>query len=170
MLLWRVFRRELEETGVSLTCSQATIHGPRTTTGVLSSPKLLGGLTGNTDATRSPKHPQSVNPHRAAAQPTHPGRAHGTIFIIHGAAQLPLQLLATLKPMPLSVEMVQAMDASAAGSGRGPHDLRRRRPLLLQVKIQSKLIAMPFVTSAVVSAVLGFIGYESRRTSRRASA
>jgi hypothetical protein len=71
--------------------------------------------------------------------------------------------------MPLSVEMVQAMDASAAGSGRGPHDLRRRRPLLLQVKIQSKLIAMLFVTSAVVSAVLGFIGYESRRTSRRAT-
>ena len=58
-----------------------------------SSPKLLGGLTGNTDATGSPKHPQSVNPHRAAAQPTHPGRAHSTIFIIHGAAQLPLQLL-----------------------------------------------------------------------------
>ena len=64
-----------------------------------------------------------------------------------------------------------------AGDGRigcwvwpGPHDLRRRRPLLLQVKIQSKLIAMLFVTSAVVSAVLGFIGYESRRTSRRASA
>src|SRR5882757_5349222 len=69
VLLWRVFRRELEETGVSLTCSPATIHGPRTTTGVLSSPKLLGGLTGNTDATGSPKHPHSVNPHRGAAQP-----------------------------------------------------------------------------------------------------
>lgn len=37
--------------------------------GVPSSPKLLGGLTGNTDATGSPKHPYSVNPHRAAAQP-----------------------------------------------------------------------------------------------------
>src|SRR5882762_6909208 len=72
VLLWRVFRRELEETGVSLTCSQATIHGPRTTTGVLSSPKLLGGLTGNTDATGSPKHPTASTltaARRGAAQP-----------------------------------------------------------------------------------------------------
>src|SRR5882757_4397522 len=78
VLLWRVFRRELEETGVSLTCSPATIHGPRTTTGVLSSPKLLGGLTGNTDATGSPKQPHSVNPHRGAARRNHPpSRRHG---------------------------------------------------------------------------------------------
>jgi hypothetical protein len=45
--------------------------------GVLSSPKLLGGLTGNTDATGSPKHPSSVDPHRGAAQPpTQPQTRH----------------------------------------------------------------------------------------------
>jgi sulfate adenylyltransferase subunit 2 len=63
---------------------------------VLSSPKLLGGLTGNTDATGSPKHRHSVNPHRGAARrgaTTHP--AAGTeLFIVHGAAKPPLQLLA----------------------------------------------------------------------------
>ena len=59
-----MFREGLNETGVSLTCSQATINDPRTTTGAPSSPKLLGGLTGNTDATGSPKHPQSVAPQR----------------------------------------------------------------------------------------------------------
>jgi hypothetical protein len=31
--------------------------------------KLLAVLTGNTDATGSPKHPSSINPHRPATQP-----------------------------------------------------------------------------------------------------
>src|SRR5258705_4772625 len=125
VLLWRVFRRELEETGVSLTCSPATIHGPRTTTGVLPSPKLLGGLTGNTDATGPPKHPHSVNPHRGAARrgaTTNP--AAGTeIFIVHGAAKPPLQLLATNARWP-------------AGPGPGPGG-RRGRPAMSTVAFRS---------------------------------
>jgi hypothetical protein len=53
------------KTEVSLTCSQATIQDPRTTMRAPSSPKLLDGLTDNTDATGSPKHPLSLTPNHA---------------------------------------------------------------------------------------------------------
>jgi hypothetical protein len=59
-----------------------------------------------------------------------------------------------------------------AGDGRigcwvwpGPPRLAPETAFTFAGEIQSKLIAMLFVTSAVVSAVLGFIGYESRRAS-----
>jgi hypothetical protein len=53
----------------------------------------------------------------------------------------------------------------AARRARG----RLRRGLLSRVSIKSKLIVMLLVSSIVSAAVVGLIGYESGRTSLRAS-
>lgn len=87
-----MFRGELNKTGVSLACSQATIHGPRTTTGVLSAPKLLAVLTGNTDATGSTETPHKPRPNplrEATSYQGYQAEHRGLIFIPHGGAQLP---------------------------------------------------------------------------------
>src|ERR1700692_1848745 len=77
ILLWKVFRRELKETEVSLTCSQATIDIPRiTATGLLSSPTLYRRARGQQGGAGSPKHPLSVNPDHGERNhaPTAPAR------------------------------------------------------------------------------------------------
>jgi hypothetical protein len=55
--------------------------------------KLLAVLTGNTDATGSPKHPLSINPDDPRRNHPH-SPALDSIFIPHHGAKLPWQLLA----------------------------------------------------------------------------
>jgi hypothetical protein len=58
--------------------------------GVPSSPKLLGVLTGNTDATGSTETPLQRRPHRPAAQPPHQAERRGLIFITHHGRSPPI--------------------------------------------------------------------------------
>jgi class 3 adenylate cyclase len=61
---------------------------------------------------------------------------------------------------------VQATDAQAT---EVPRIRRFRRPLLSRMSIQSKLLLLLLVCSILSAAVVGYIGYESGRTSLRAS-
>lgn len=54
-------------------------------------------------------------------------------------------------------------------SGPAPRPISFRRRVLSRISIQSKLLAMLLVTSVLSAAVVGFIGYESGRSSLRAS-
>jgi hypothetical protein len=62
---------------------------PRNHQGCPPATKLLAVLTGNTDATGSPKHPLSINSYRAATQPlTQPSTGLNFHFPPRGTAPL----------------------------------------------------------------------------------
>lgn len=61
------------------------------------------------------------------------------------------------------------MTAPETPSDTAPHNGTRHR-LISRVSIQSKLLIMLLVTSILSAAVVGFIGYQSGRTSLRNAA
>ena len=58
---------------------------------------------------------------------------------------------------------------SRAPSAPAPKPRSFRRRAMSRISIQSKLLAMLLVTSVLSAAVVGFIGYQSGRSSLRAS-
>src|SRR4029079_12901960 len=58
---------------------------------------------------------------------------------------------------------------SPAPSAAAQKPRRFRRRVLARISIQSKLLAMLLVTSVLCAAVVGFVGYQSGRSSLRAS-
>src|SRR4029453_16759066 len=93
LLLWKVFRRGLKETGVSLTCSQATIHRPRTIHGGALQPPSCSPCSPATQTQRGHRNTPSASTLTYARRNHPPSRTMGSIFIPHRGPPLPWQLL-----------------------------------------------------------------------------